>query len=43
MPSNIMIWFSFSTNYSGNGLFLLEMAKRHRELNFLGLEINEKV
>ncbi|KAI4310411.1 hypothetical protein MLD38_035391 [Melastoma candidum] len=26
---------------SGNGLFLLEMAKRQGELNFLGLEINE--
>ncbi|XP_057445565.1 uncharacterized protein LOC130737738 isoform X2 [Lotus japonicus] len=28
---------------SGNGLFLLEMAKRRKHLNFLGLEINEKL
>ncbi|CAL0317375.1 unnamed protein product [Lupinus luteus] len=28
---------------SGNGLFLLEMARRKRDLNFLGLEINEKL
>ncbi|KAG4914905.1 hypothetical protein JHK87_052462 [Glycine soja] len=28
---------------SGNGLFLLEMARREQDLNFLGLEINEKV
>uniref|UniRef100_A0A0R0ESX6 Phosphoglycerate kinase n=1 Tax=Glycine max TaxID=3847 RepID=A0A0R0ESX6_SOYBN len=27
---------------SGNGLFLLEMARREQDLNFLGLEINEK-
>ena len=27
----------------GNGLFLLAMAKRRKDLNFLGLEINEKV
>ncbi|XP_052723585.1 phosphoglycerate kinase, chloroplastic isoform X7 [Vigna angularis] len=27
---------------SGNGLFLLEMARRRQDLNFLGLEINEK-
>ncbi|KOM56124.1 hypothetical protein LR48_Vigan10g201600 [Vigna angularis] len=26
----------------GNGLFLLEMARRRQDLNFLGLEINEK-
>jgi len=28
---------------TGNGLFLLEMAKRRNDLNFLGLEMNEKV
>ena len=28
---------------AGNGLFLLAMAKRREDLNFLGLEINEKV
>ncbi|XP_028197887.1 uncharacterized protein LOC114382571 isoform X4 [Glycine soja] len=28
---------------SGNGLFLLEMARRKQDLNFLGLEINEKL
>ncbi|XP_073220984.1 uncharacterized protein [Cicer arietinum] len=28
---------------SGNGLFLLEMAKRRKNLNFLGLEMNEKL
>ncbi|KAL1338493.1 hypothetical protein HN51_033123 [Arachis hypogaea] len=28
---------------SGNGLFLLEMARRRQDLNFLGLEINEKL
>ncbi|XP_028775192.1 uncharacterized protein LOC114732066 isoform X2 [Neltuma alba] len=28
---------------SGNGLFLLEMARRRKDLNFLGLEINEKL
>lgn len=28
---------------SGNGLFLLAMAKRREDLNFLGLEINEKL
>ncbi|XP_031395953.1 uncharacterized protein LOC116207206 isoform X2 [Punica granatum] len=28
---------------SGNGLFLLEMGKRRKDLNFLGLEINEKL
>ena len=28
---------------TGNGLFLLEMARRRKDLNFLGLEINEKV
>ncbi|KAF8042701.1 hypothetical protein BT93_A1130 [Corymbia citriodora subsp. variegata] len=28
---------------SGNGLFLLGMAKRWKHLNFLGLEINEKL
>lgn len=28
---------------SGNGLFLLGMARRRKDLNFLGLEINEKV
>ncbi|PNY11292.1 phosphoglycerate kinase, partial [Trifolium pratense] len=28
---------------SGNGLFLLEMAKRRKDLNFLGLEMNEKL
>ncbi|XP_052176813.1 uncharacterized protein LOC127791083 isoform X12 [Diospyros lotus] len=27
----------------GNGLFLLEMARRRKDLNFLGLEINEKL
>lgn len=31
------------TSFSGNGLFLLGMAKRWEHLNFLGLEINEKV
>ncbi|KAK9733360.1 hypothetical protein RND81_04G062400 [Saponaria officinalis] len=28
---------------SGNGLFLIEMAKSRKNLNFLGLEINEKL
>ncbi|XP_038904997.1 phosphoglycerate kinase, cytosolic-like isoform X2 [Benincasa hispida] len=28
---------------SGNGMFLLEMATRRKDLNFLGLEINEKL
>ncbi|RVW60275.1 hypothetical protein CK203_115209 [Vitis vinifera] len=28
---------------AGNGLFLLAMAKRREDLNFLGLEINEKL
>ncbi|KAK7271793.1 hypothetical protein RJT34_27986 [Clitoria ternatea] len=28
---------------SGNGLFLLEMARRRQDLNFLGLEINKKL
>lgn len=28
---------------TGNGLFLLGMAKRKKDWNFLGLEINEKV
>ncbi|KAJ8750425.1 hypothetical protein K2173_015564 [Erythroxylum novogranatense] len=28
---------------SGNGLFLLGMAKRRKDLNFLGLEINKKL
>ncbi|XP_050227352.1 uncharacterized protein LOC126676991 [Mercurialis annua] len=28
---------------SGNGMFLLEMAKRRRDLNFLGLESNSKL
>lgn len=28
---------------AGNGLFLLGMAKRKKDWNFLGLEINEKV
>ncbi|XP_054802747.1 phosphoglycerate kinase, cytosolic-like isoform X2 [Prosopis cineraria] len=28
---------------SGNGVFLLEMAQRRKDLNFLGLEINEKL
>lgn len=28
---------------SGNGMFLLEMARRRKDLNFLGLEINEKL
>uniref|UniRef100_A0A2P2J493 Phosphoglycerate kinaseisoform X4 n=2 Tax=Rhizophora mucronata TaxID=61149 RepID=A0A2P2J493_RHIMU len=28
---------------SGNGLFLLGMAKRRKDLNFLGLEINQKL
>ncbi|KAF3441833.1 hypothetical protein FNV43_RR15748 [Rhamnella rubrinervis] len=28
---------------SGNGLFLMGMAKRRKDLNFLGLEINEKL
>ena len=28
---------------AGNGLFLLGMAKRRKELNYLGLEINKKV
>ncbi|KAK7316183.1 hypothetical protein VNO77_34995 [Canavalia gladiata] len=28
---------------SGNGFFLLEMARRRPDLNFLGLEINEKL
>ncbi|XP_027357972.1 uncharacterized protein LOC113867126 isoform X3 [Abrus precatorius] len=28
---------------SGNGLFLFEMARRRKDLNFLGLEINEKL
>ncbi|TKY46506.1 Phosphoglycerate kinase [Spatholobus suberectus] len=28
---------------SGNGLFLLEMTRRRQDLNFLGLEINEKL
>ncbi|KAK7381074.1 hypothetical protein VNO78_33598 [Psophocarpus tetragonolobus] len=28
---------------SGNGVFLLEMARRRQDLNFLGLEINEKL
>ncbi|XP_047330321.1 phosphoglycerate kinase-like [Impatiens glandulifera] len=28
---------------SGNGLFLLNMAEKEKDLNFLGLEINEKL
>ncbi|KAF7147082.1 hypothetical protein RHSIM_Rhsim03G0092500 [Rhododendron simsii] len=28
---------------SGNGLFLFRMARRRKDLNFLGLEINEKL
>ncbi|XP_058751235.1 phosphoglycerate kinase, cytosolic-like [Vicia villosa] len=28
---------------SGNGLFLFEMARRRKDLNFLGLEMNEKL
>jgi tRNA G46 methylase TrmB len=28
---------------TGNGLFLLEMARSRKDLNFLGLEMNEKV
>ncbi|KAK7819601.1 phosphoglycerate kinase, partial [Quercus suber] len=28
---------------SGNGLFILGMARKRKDLNFLGLEINEKV
>lgn len=28
---------------AGNGLFLLGMARRRKDLNFLGLEINRKV
>lgn len=28
---------------TGNGLFLFRMARRRKDLNFLGLEINEKV
>ncbi|KAJ4839765.1 hypothetical protein Tsubulata_035142 [Turnera subulata] len=28
---------------SGNGMFLLEMARRRKDLNFLGLEINKKL
>ncbi|WJX70840.1 phosphoglycerate kinase [Trifolium repens] len=28
---------------SGNGVFLLEMARRRKDLNFLGLEMNEKL
>ncbi|KAK4798827.1 hypothetical protein SAY86_031153 [Trapa natans] len=28
---------------SGNGLFLLEMGKKRKDLNFLGLEMNEKL
>ncbi|XP_016899748.2 phosphoglycerate kinase, cytosolic-like isoform X1 [Cucumis melo] len=28
---------------SGNGMFLLEMARRRKDHNFLGLEINEKL
>lgn len=31
------------TSITGNGVFLLGMAKRWKHLNFLGLEINEKV
>jgi tRNA G46 methylase TrmB len=27
----------------GNGLFILGMARKRKDLNFLGLEINEKV
>jgi tRNA G46 methylase TrmB len=27
----------------GNGLFILGMASKRKDLNFLGLEINEKV
>lgn len=27
----------------GNGLFLFGMARMRKDLNFLGLEINEKV
>ena len=28
---------------TGNGLFILGMARKRKDLNFLGLEINEKV
>ncbi|WOL09858.1 hypothetical protein Cni_G18611 [Canna indica] len=28
---------------SGNGLFIFEMARKHTDLNFLGLEINKKL
>jgi len=28
---------------TGNGLFILGMAIKRKDLNFLGLEINEKV
>jgi len=34
---------TFDLFMTGNGLFLLEMAKRRKDLNFLGLEMNEKV
>lgn len=33
----------FWLKMAGNGLFLLEMARRRKDLNFLGLEINRKV
>lgn len=28
---------------TGNGLFLLGMARKRKDLNFLGLEVNGKV
>lgn len=39
----IMVLSSIWLKMAGSGLFLLGMARRRKDLNFLGLEINSKV
>lgn len=39
----VLLKLIFGWETTGNGLFLVGMARRRKDMNFLGLEINAKV